>query len=1028
MKNRVLTVLAGAFLLATQAVAQDRTVTGKVTREGDVPLPGVSVIVKGTSLTTQTNQSGDFTIRTRAGVTLQFRSIGYSLVESTVGPTGPVNVTLVRIATNLDAVQVTALGQTSSVRSLGTSQQQVVGADIAQTGRENFINALQGRVAGVEVNSSSGQPGASTSITIRGISSISSNTQPLFVVDGLPIDNKTIDTRNFDTPGSATAFNNRGVDFTNRGADINSEDIETMVVLKGPEASALYGIDAANGAIVITTKRGGAGTSGFEYSNRFKMETVRARPYLQNKYGPTTLGVDGQLASFFYFGLPYAQGTQFYDNIDGFFQRGMTQQHDLSFSGGSTEGRVNYRIGVGGVRQEGVVINSLLGKLNLTARTDARVNDWLKTDVSLQFSQTTNRQAFTGAVSPFVGLITWPQNDDAKDYLTAAGTRRRRTQLTVAGEQDNPYFNVNKNRNNAKSTRLISNLGLTFTPFSWSKLETRIGSDYYTTENMIVRHPESAAGAGFAGGDGLINQFDNVTRNINSVNQFSVNRQAITKNIGLTAMIGNQITDAKTQINGLTGQGFLDPNFYSVNNTTLRLNRTNISQRRLMSVFGSATADYKDLLFVTVTGRNDWTSTIPVGANSFFYPSVSSSFVISDAFPALQKVMTGKLRAAYAQVGRDAIPYAYDSFLEFKTTANGGYGYGFTGPNFKLKPEFYDSYEYGGQFGFLNDRLGLDVATYRKTGRDLIVNDVRGSYSTGFILLNLNGASTRNTGLELTLNATPVLTRNASWDVSANFDRSRGKVLSLPNEIPEAYNSDTWLYGNVRNGTAAGQSTRSLTGLFYQRNNQGKILIDPTTGLPLRTTLFVNGPGEGYDRQPDFTVGLTNTFRYKNVSLNFLVDFRRGGDVLNATEHFLTTRGLSKRTLDREQPRVIDGVLRDGKENSTTPTPNNIVVVPAQQPLYYTGISEELFIEKDINWVRLRDVTLRMTLPGRLLRARNASVFVTGTDLFLFTNYSGLDPIVNSNSAALGGSGAVGIDYGSFPLPRGLSFGMKVGY
>jgi hypothetical protein len=235
--------------------------------------------------------------------------------------------------------------------------------------------------------------------------------------------------------------------------------------------------------------------------------------------------------------------------------------------------------------------------------------------------------------------------------------------------------------------------------------------------------------------------------------------------------------------------------------------------------------------------------------------------------------------------------------------------------------------------------------------------------------------------------------------------------------------SDTWLFGNIRNGTAPGMSTRSLTGLFYLRNQNGKLLIDPTTGLPLRSTTFIDG---GYDRQPDFTVGLTNTFKYRKLSLNFLLDFRKGGDVFNATEQYLTARGLAMSTLDRERPRVIEGVLRDGKENTATPTPNNIVVVPAVQNAYYTNISEELFIEKDINWVRLRDITLSLALPERF--ARNASVFVTGTDLFLITNYTGLDPVVNGNTAAVGGSGAAGIDYGNFPMPRGLNFGVRLGF
>jgi hypothetical protein len=258
--------------------------------------------------------------------------------------------------------------------------------------------------------------------------------------------------------------------------------------------------------------------------------------------------------------------------------------------------------------------------------------------------------------------------------------------------------------------------------------------------------------------------------------------------------------------------------------------------------------------------------------------------------------------------------------------------------------------------------------------------------------------------------------------VLANFDRARGKVLALPNALPESYISDTWLYGNIRNGTSPGLSTRSLTGFFYLRNNQGQLLIDPTSGLPLRSTVFID---RGYDRQPDFTIGISNTFRYKRASLSFLVDIRKGGDILNGTEHFLTARGLTPRTLDRNEPRVIEGVLRDGKENSATPTTNNIVVVPAVNTNYYLAISEEVFIEKDIDWFRLRDVTVNYELPERVFR--RASVFLTATDLLLITNYSGLDPIVNGNTAAVGGSGAAGIDWGNFPIPRGINFGVKVG-
>ena len=1020
--TRLLAVLVSTVLLTAPALAQQKTVTGNVSRDDGIALAGVAISVKGTTQSTVTNNAGDYSIRVAVGQILQFRRIGYIPRERVVGAENVIRVELVKAAANLDEVVVTALGQTTLQRNLGTSQQTVSGADVAQTGRENFINGLQGRVAGVEVTSTSGVPGASSSITIRGVSSISSSNQPLMVIDGLPMDNKTLNTGVLasDAPGSTTAFSNRGLDFTNRAADINPDDIESMVILKGPEASALYGIDAANGAIIITTKRGRPG-GGIEYSNRFRVDRTRSQPTLQQVYGPTSIS-GGSQGSFSYFGAPYASGTPFFNNIDGFFQPAMTQHHGISLSGASADSKLNYRLALSSDNQGSVVPGADLTRFNLTGATQAQVTKWLRADLSLQYAQSDNNQVYKGDNGPLIGLLLWPQTDNASDFLTPAGNRRRVTLLAASTETDNPYFNVQRNGINSTNGRLIANFGLLLTPFSWGSFRTNIGSDGYTNENRVLRHPESVYGNN---NNGILDLATDVTRNLNAQSVFNVNAYTLAKNFSISGLVGNQISDLRSQTNALRGQDFLDPNFVSINNTVLRTNRTTLSQRRLVSFFGQTTLNYHDYLYLNVTGRNDWTSTIPQERNSFFYPSVSGSFIFSDAFPSVARFVTGKLRAGYAQVGKDARPYAYRPSLESKTTANGGYGYGFTGPNLGLKPEFAVSYEFGTELSFLNDRVGLDVTTYRKQTKDQIVNDIRGSYATGYILFNLNGAETRNTGLEVTLRGRPALTKNFSWDVLANFERARGKVLALPNALPESYVSDTWLFGNVRNGSAPGTSTRSLTGLFYLRNTAGKLLIDPTNGLPLRSANFIEA---GYDRQPDFSLGITNTFRYKRLSLNFLIDIRKGGDVFNATEQFLTSRGLTSRTLDREQPRVIDGVLRDGKENSATPTANNIVVVPASQTLYYTNISEELFIEKDINWVRLRDLTLRYTIPGKWLLARDASFFMTGTDLFLFTNYSGLDPIVNGNTAAVGGSGAAGIDYGNFPMPRGLAFGLTVRY
>lgn len=1027
MKNRFVAAVMGVFLIAAQAFAQEPTVTGKVTDEHGAPLAGAQILVKGTGRGTLSNNIGSYSIRAARGQVLQFSYLGMTTEERTVGTASVIDVQLRASAIGLQAVVVTALGQTAAKRSLGTSQQMVRGSVVAQSQRENFINSLSGRVAGVDVTSTSGLPGASSMITIRGVSSISSNNQPLVVIDGLPADNKTMNTAFLASDVSSnTALSNRGVDFTNRAADFNPEDIESVTVLKGPEAAALYGIDAANGAIVITTKRGRPGAGGFEYSADFKVEATRSRPEIQNVYGPQA---DLGSSTFLYFGTPYPAGATFYDNVDGFFQNALTQHHNLAFSGAASDGRINYRISAGDTRQNGVIPDSKYDRINVTAASQAQALDWLNIDAVMQYSYNKSNMPLTAGGGPLLGLLAWPDTIDAKQWLTPAGTRRRLTTLSQGAEVDNPYFSVNKNHNAQHNSRINVNVGLRIAPFSWGYLQTNIGTDNYTDQVEVLRHPESALGYSY---EGILDQTTNFTRNINTQTLLNLNPLRIVEGLSLSGLVGNSVKDERQAVDILGGTHFLDPNFVSINNSRDRTESTNIVRRRVVSAFGQAQLNLRDYLYITGTGRNDWTSTIPTNANSFFYPSVSGSFVFTDALPATKKLFTsGKLRAAFAEVGRDAAPYSYLPALEYKTTSFGGYGAGFWGPNPKLRPEFAKSYELGTELGLLDDRLGLDVTVYRKTTTDQIVQNVRGSYGTGFVLVNLNGATTRNQGLEVTLRATPVQRRDFSWEVLTNFTSARGKVLALSHDLAESYVSDTWLYGNVRNGVVPGASTMALTGLFYQRvdsaagGHMGDLLIDPTTGLPVRSTIFID---RGYDRQPNFTIGLANTFTYKKLALDFLVDIRKGGDIFNATQHWLTARGLAPSTVDRQTPRVIKGVLRDGNENTDHPTINNIVVTPAVQTSYYTNMSEELFIEKNINWLRLKEITLSYAVPGRLVRAKSARVFLTVTDPLLLTNYTGLDPIVNGNTAAVGGSSGVGIDYGNFPIPRGINFGFRVGF
>ncbi|MFD2248371.1 SusC/RagA family TonB-linked outer membrane protein [Pontibacter ruber] len=1034
MEKKVQCFLWGiCFLLFHfQVFAQSKPVSGTVTSATEkIPLPGVSVGVKGTPRGTVTDVNGKFTIEAAPSDVLVFSFIGMKTLQYPVGNATNLTIALQDDAKSLDEVVVTALGIKQEKKALGYAITEVKGATVAQTQRENFVNGLAGRVAGVEVTTTSGLPGSSSSVMIRGVSSLSGSNQPLYVVDGLPINNNTFNTAGFaSSANSATSLDNRSTDFTNRGADINPQDIESITILKGPEASALYGIDAASGAIVITTKRGKAGTSQIDYSNSFRFDRITKFPEIQQVYDRGIGGVtDDTETVVSYFGAPYAEGTKFYDNVDNFFQDALTQKHNLSFSGGSEKSQ--YRISGSVTDQEGFVPGTDLTKLNLSSAITSTLNKYMSTDVSFSYTYSDNNSAFKGAGGPLLGLLTWPSTDDASVYLTPTGERRVLT--TSASEVENPFFNINKNTINDVNNRYITNAKLIIDPTSWLKLVGNVGFDFSTGKITMVRHPESNYGKSRGG---IFDQSLDNQRNFNVQYYAQLNRSFFGDKFHADLKLGSEVRDQNSYTQAVTGERFLAPDLYSIENTdgTTHRGRNRLYQRRLVGAFGNLTLNYSDMLYLNLTGRNDWSSTLPVESRSFFYPSASLSFIFTELepFQGIRDVLSyGKLRGSIAQVGKDASPYSIRAFLEPKSTTGGGFGYAFTGPSPNLRPEMTTSYEFGTELKFFNDRIGLDATYFNKKSVDQIVRDMRLSYGTGFVLQAFNAGEMRTEGIEFQLNATPVASADFQWDVLANFTHLWSELLTLPKGVNEFYMSDTWLYGNVRNGATPGGALTTFTGQDYARNNKGEILISPTTGYPLRNPEWVVVG----DRQPDYTVGLTNSFRYKNVSLNFLLDFRKGGDIYNGTEHFLTSRGLSKRTLNRNQPVIFEGVMKDGLENTANPTKNTIVIDPSRDANFWSttyGLPETDFIEKDINWVRLRDITLNYNFTSALLKntkfIRSASAFVTATDVFILTNYSGLDPVVNGNSAAVGGSGGAGFDYGNFPMPMGLNIGVNVGF
>ena len=1031
MKKTLLFGLLMLFMFVTQhALAQEKLITGNVTSSDDgSTLPGVSITVNGTNQGTITDANGQFKINVKPGSVLTFSFVGYTPQNVTVGNSSVLNVVLISSISDLKEIVVVALGTEVEKRSLGHAVQEVKGKDLADTQRENFANALQGRVAGLTVTGTSGAPGSSTSIMLRGVNSLSGSNQPLYIIDGLPVDNKTFNTGylSSDRPGTVTgSVFNRTNDYTNRGADINPEDIESITVLKGPEAAALYGIDAASGAIIITTKKGQKGRGKVTYSNTFRFDELYRFPEIQTKYaqganGVTDLNVRRQ------FGAAYPEGTKIYDNIGNFFQTGSKQNHSLSIEGGND--MTTYRLATAYLTQTGVVPTTKYDRMNITLSGTTKFSEKFISEASMAYTNSNNIKAARGTGGYLLGLLAWPSSDDASVYLTPAGTRRRLVSDASSDlDVDNPFYDVNKNKNTDKNNRVITNLAFKYNPLSWLNLTARVGLDVSSTQGVLKYHPESQRAQSVGGS---IDTYVDNTRNFN-FQYFATGKKSFGK-LHSSLMLGSAIYDNNYTVASVRGEKFIDYEFTSINNTDLTTHRAlnNLVRKRLVGFFGNATLNYDDMVYLTFTGRNDITSTLPKANNSFFYPSAQFSFIFSE-LPALKNssvITFGKLRASIAQVGKDAPAYSLYPGLENKTTTGGGYGYGFTGPSPDLKPELTTSKEIGTELKFYRGRLGLDVAYYHSTSKDQIVKDLRLSYGTGFILQVFNGGTLENKGLEIQLSGTPVKRDNLTWNMLVNFTKTNSKLLSLPQDLPEYYVSDTWVYQNVRNGVKPGFPLTTLTGTAYSRNNAGDILINPTTGLPIRNTAVFANIG---DRNPDFMLGFSNNITYKDFNLSFLFDIRKGGDVFNGNELYMYNNGMSINTLDRETPRVIKGVLRDGKENTDTPTPNTKEIIPNTLNDYYrTTFIEEDFIEKDINWIRLKDITLSYRIPNSIITKtkvfQTASVFFTGTDLFLLTNYTGADPSVNGVTAGVGGSGGSGIDYGVISTPRGLSFGVKVG-
>jgi TonB-linked SusC/RagA family outer membrane protein len=1057
--------LSMLLLLAYPSFAQERTITGRIISDDNIPLVGVTVTNTSTNKKVLTNESGEFRIAAQRGQKLTFVYVGFQKQTITVGDAAVINVKLTGEGNQLEEVTV-AMDMKRNPRELGFSTQKVAGSEVQETQRENFFNSLQGRVAGLTVNSTSGQAGASSAIVLRGFNSMALDNQPLFVIDGIVVDNQSFNQNSNSGSGLGLVENssrnvnqtsNRVNDYSNRMADLNPNDIESITILKGPEATALYGSQASSGAIIITTKKGVKdGKLKVAYDNSFRLQELTRLPKIQNAYGN---GFNGLTTSEFrYLGPQYPSGTKIYDNMDEFFQTGFAQTHNLS----AEYGKKNYSFRASGsfFDQSGVVPENRFTRYTFRLSNSTRINKYVDIMPAVSFTRSTNDKPMRGVNGFMLNLLQWPNNFDASNWENESGGKKLLFASSANGEIDNPYFSVNRNRSRDETSRYTATFGINITPLSWLTLSGRFGYDTYESEGYSLYHPLSFWLTKGTGGsqDNYYRKYKGYNHTITAVAKKKIGK------FGTRITVGTMWQDYRTESYSVYGTNIVD----SVNtagemvrngvvvtqqqfesligdssatrstsrerlNNARRYGTPNYMLNRQLAYFGEASISFNNMIFLSYSHRFETSSIFPKDFRDYDYPAGSLSIIMSDLIPGLKKgkiLNYWKLRTSLASTARAPIPYLNQSVFNLVSSSGGGFAYGFNNNNVFMEPEIQKTYEVGTEIRVLNNLFNLDITYYNTLCDKQIAENFRTSYGTGFVLNTLNVGTTRNQGVEISISTTPIKKRDFSWDIRLNFNRMWNKVLSLPGNVPEFYISDTWVFQNARGGLVKGGPTTSITAFGYARNNKGQILIDPTSGLPVNDGLFLSRG----DRNPDFTLGTVNSLRYKNWRLNMVWDLKIGGDVFNGTEMYLTNIGKSLRTIDRETPRVINGVLKDGKENTDNPTINTISVIPYYQSAYYsyTNMPEESYIEKDVNALRLRDITLSYALTGKKLAAlrhfKSFSLFITGNDLILISNYRGADPAVSGNTAGTRGVGGWGFDFGNVGTPVGVNFGFKAGF
>ena len=1056
MKQTCWALLAGLFILMTlpSLYAQNRTFTGKISDDKGAPVAFASVIIKGTQQGTTANEQGVYSIEIQPGLKnprLLVSAVGFDELEIAPGE----NAAL-KPATALNEVVVTAFGVKQKKRSLGFATQELNNKELLESKQMNVVNALQGRMAGVQVNSTGGGPGQSARIVIRGVKGLDpgANNQPLFVIDGIIMDNST--NSEFGSSGA------RGM--SNRATDINPDDIETLSILRGGAATALYGIGAANGVVLITTKSAKAGKMRIGFSTTYGVEEVNKFPDVQTKftqgyYTESFGGLQGYNPTSFWpsWGPTVEQAKavdpthpdQIFNHYGRAYQSGFQTRNTLTLSGGSENALLSSSLSHN--YHEGVLPNTSFTSINARMGAQFKLSNKLRFNPTILYTKSGgiryNADRFNES------LTYWSPRHDVRDYITPEGTMN-------TYRNNNPIYGAHTNLFKDAVDRVIANANFVYDPFSWLNINYRFGMDYTSDFRRSTKPGAKGINGEFVLSDGGLLGVSGV---LGSVGEYRLTNRLLNSNLLITAThdwtdkfnttlrVGNEVRDR--DFTNLSAEGAeLDiPDLLSLNNTKVRSNQQRIEKERSASFYGDLTLAWDNFIFLNGTLRNDRVSNLPADNNSFYYPSVSLSYVFSQHLKMPKWMDYGKFRASYSQIGIAAPrPYLTNTYY-----AN-AFGQPIGGvipwsredergdPN--LRPEFTQNREIGAEFRFLNGRLGLDVTYYQINSKDLIV-PILVSTASGFNSVRTNAGEIENKGWEVTFNAVPVKTKDFRWDVDINLTNNTNRVVRVSDQSNEIIVGSQFGYigASVTQKYVVGQPVGGLFGTSIQRFYGDKTDDGITfqSGLPY---VIQGGTGSqrGYpardnrqrllgNSQPKWIGGINNSFSFKGFTLGVLFDFRTNYQKYNQLGNFMSAFGIAKYTENRTETIVFPGVLADGSANTQAVFlgqgigPDGRSYGDGYYRLSHRSISEN-FIE-DASWFRLRTLSLNYQLPAKWFAKskiiQDMTASITGNNLWLSTPYSGFDPETSATPANSNADGFAGFSY---PGVRSVFFNLNVNF